>query len=381
MKKNFLFVMAAAAMLASCSKDAAVSEPAGNGNENGVVDPTNPDSPVKIQLGASAIVAGVEQDKKIASRAPIDAWADTEVGIYALAKDEEATDWSMDVTNDPTMLWENVKGTITGEASTDVDITLDLQGQPGYYPNQGKHQYTFYGYHPYQETKATIQGTKATATFTITGAEDILWGEAVAPQLPGIGDDSGNQYDGYNASYFRKGEGAKTPSIGFKHKLTQLKFKAKAANTETIDQQGLKIQSIEIKDVPTSLDLVIADKTTPLDNGKISTNLAPNNANLKVGNLDEPFDLSTASNFTAVGDPIMLFSDGSETKTFTAIVTLVDANRKTSANEITLTAPGGLAYAQGSAYTIELTINSLEEIKVQANLTEWAEGGTISGEI
>ena len=127
--------------------------------------------------------------------------------------------------------------------------------------------------------------------------------------------------------------------------------------------------------------MVIADKTTPLDNGKISTNLAPNNANLKVGNLGESFDLSTASDFTAVGDPIMLFSDGSETKTFTAIVTLIDANKKTSANEITLTAPDAAAYAQGSAYTIELTINSLEEIKVQANLTEWAEGGTISGEI
>ena len=378
MKKNFLFVMAAAAMLASCSKDAAVSEPAGTGNENGVVDPTNPNSPVKIVLGASTIDAGVELDKK-ASRAPLESWSNTEVGIYALAKDAGATDWTMDVTNDPTMLWENVKGTITeGEANTNVDITLDLQGQPGYYPNQGEHQYTFYGYHPYQETKATIQGTKATTTFTITGAEDILWGEAVAPQLPGIGDDSGNQYDGYNASYFRKGEGAKTPSIGFKHKLTQLKFQAKAANTGTIGEQGLKIQSIEIKDVPTSLDLVIADKTTSLNNGQISTNLAPNNANLKVGNLDEPFDLSTASNFTAVGDPIMLFSDGSETKTFTAIVTLVDANSKTSANEITLTAPGGLAYAQGSAYTIELTINSLEEIKVQANLADWDNGGTIS---
>lgn len=378
MKKNFLFVMAAAAMLASCSKDAAVSEPAGTGNENGVVDPTNPNSPVKIVLGASTIDAGVELDKK-ASRAPIDAWADTEVGIYALAKDAGATDWTTTDANNPTMLWENVKGTIDGAANEAVDITLDLQNQTGYYPNSGTHQYTFYGYCPYQQdvNKPSIVGTTATTTFTITGAEDILWGEAIAPQLSGIDDD--NTYDGYNATYFRKGQDAANPVIKFEHKLTQLKFEVKkSASFE--DAQGLKVQSIVIKEVPTQLDLVIADKDGGTK-GTISANVDPVNTNLTVSGITD-FEISTANDFTPVGEPIMLFSDGQETKTFTAIVTLVDGQDKTSANEITLTAPASQAYAQGTGYKIQLTINSLQEIKVQANLTPWAEEGTpITGEI
>lgn len=78
----------------------------------------------------------------------------------------------------------------------------------------------------------------------------------------------------------------------------------------------------------------------------------------------------------------MLFSDGTNTKTFTALVTLVDGEDKTSPNTITLTAPAGNAYAQGSAYTIQLTINSLQEITVNANLTPWTEvEEPITGEI
>ena len=383
MKKNFLFVMAAAAMLASCSKDAPVPEQTGNGNENGVVDPTNPNSPVKIQLGASAdIEAGVELDKK-ASRAPIDAWNNTEVGIYALAKDAEATDWTTTNTNDPTMLWENVKGTIaTGAEDTDVAITLDLQGQPGYYPNQGTHQYTFYGYHPYNAdvNEPVIDGTKATTSFTITGAEDILHGSAVATQLNGKDDDAESTYEGYNATYFRKGNGAVTPVIKFGHKLTQLKFEVKKSDTFDAEQ-GLKVQSIVIKDVPTKLDLVIADKAGGTE-GQISANAEPANGDLTVAGLEEAFDVSTATDFTEVGSPIMLFSDGTNTKNFTALVTLVDGENKTSPNTITLTAPAGNAYAQGSAYTIQLTINSLQEITVNANLTPWTEvEEPITGEI
>lgn len=143
MKKNFLFVMAAAAMLASCSKDAAVSEPAGNGNENGVVDPTDPNSPVKIVLGASNVDASVEVGKK-ASRAPITSatWVGTEVGIYGLAKDAAFNaGWQ---TTDNSIVLDNVVGTIAeAEAVT-------LTDGPYYYPADNNVHYTFYGYHPYQ---------------------------------------------------------------------------------------------------------------------------------------------------------------------------------------------------------------------------------------
>lgn len=362
MKKNFLFVMAAAAMLASCSKDAAVSEPAGNGNENGVVDPTNPNSPVKIVLGASTIDAGVELDKK-ASRAPIDAWNNTVVGIYALA--DAGEDWSTAVVNDPTMLWENVKGTIES-GTTDQAIILELNDQPGYYPNQGTNEYTFYGYYPYQEEAPTMEGKKVTTTYTITGEEDILCGKAAVE-------------DGYNASYFRTGEGA-TPIITFNHMLTQLKFTVKKSESFD-DGQQLSIQSITISDVPTQLDLVIANGDD--SSQSIAQNADPVTTSLPVSNAS--FDITANANSTTaenVGQPIMLFSDNAATNSFKAIVVLVDGAGKTSSNEITLNAPApDNIYKQGSAYTVELTINSLQEITVKASLTAWANGGTISGTI
>lgn len=95
-------------------------------------------------------------DKK-ASRAPIDAWNNTVVGIYALA--DAGEDWSTAVVNDPTMLWENVKGTIES-GTTDQAIILELNDQPGYYPNQGTNEYTFYGYYPYQEEAPTMEGKR-----------------------------------------------------------------------------------------------------------------------------------------------------------------------------------------------------------------------------
>lgn len=368
MKKNFLFVMAAAAMLASCSKDAAVSEPAGNGNENGVVDPTNPNSPVKIVLGASTdIEAGVEVDKK-ASRAPLESWSNTEVGIYALA--DAGDDWSTEVVNDPTMLWENVKGTIaTGNSESEQNIALELNGQPGYYPNQGTNEYTFYGYYPYQGTTPTMEGKKVTTTYTITGEEDILCGKAAVE-------------DGYNASYFRTGEGA-TPIITFNHMLTQLKFTVKKSASFD-DGQRLSIQSITISDVPTQLDLVIANGDD--SSQSIAQNADPVVASLNISGLDTAFDITNDANSstaTSVGQPIMLFSDNTTTNSFKAIVVLVDGEGKTSSNEITLNAPAntGSIYKQGSAYTVELTINSLQEIEVKAKLTQWADGGTITGEI
>lgn len=237
MKKNFLFVMAAAAMLASCSKDAAVSEPAGTGNENGVVDPTNPNSPVKIVLGASNVDASVEVDKK-ASRAPITSatWVGTEVGIYGLAKDAAFNaGWQ---TTDNSIVLDNVVGTIAeAEAVT-------LTGGPYYYPADNNVHYTFYGYHPYQAGALEGQSTTVTKTFAINGTQDIMWGKAsVDEPVTGTADDG--PYDGYNAQFFRKTTGQKA-TIKFEHKLTQLNFKIKQAAGFT-PGQGLQINEIAIE--------------------------------------------------------------------------------------------------------------------------------------
>lgn len=143
----------------------------------------------------------------------------------------------------------------------------------------------------------------------------------------------------------------------------------------------MSIQSITISDVPTQLDLVIANGDD--SSQSIAQNADPMTTSLPVSNAS--FDITANANSTTaenVGQPIMLFSDNAATNSFKAIVVLVDGAGKTSSNEITLNAPApDNIYKQGSAYTVELTINSLQEITVKASLTAWANGGTISGTI
>lgn len=366
MKKNFLFVMAAAAMLASCSKDAAVSEPAGTGNENGVVDPTDPNSPVKIVLGASNVDASVEVDKK-ASRAPITSatWVGTEVGIYGLAKDAAFDEgWQ---TTDNSIVLDNVVGTIAeAEAVT-------LTGAPYYYPADNNVHYTFYGYYPYQAGAIEDQSTIVTKTFAINGTQDIMWGKAsVDEPVTGTADDG--PYDGYNAQFFRKTTGQKA-TINFGHMLTQLNFKIKqAAGFEK--GQGLKINEIAIETYP-SLDLTIADKTdattgtiaptpeNPLEYITVKKN------DTEVADAMEMDNIVNNEDGDLFGTSMMVYAAPGDQKSYKIRITLQLGEQAPVPSEVTFNLESGKDFVAGTSYNVNISVNSMMEVKVNATLTEW----------
>ena len=89
MKKNFFICDGCCRYAGKLFKDAPVPEQTGNGNENGVVDPTNPNSPVLVRLGAGGLGVDVTP-----SRGVVDSWNNTVVGVYALAKDANFTAWA-----------------------------------------------------------------------------------------------------------------------------------------------------------------------------------------------------------------------------------------------------------------------------------------------
>lgn len=366
MKKNFLFVMAAAAMLASCSKDAAVSEPAGNGNENGVVDPTDPNSPVKIVLGASNVDASVEVDKK-ASRAPITSatWVGTEVGIYGLAKDAAFdAGWQ---TTDNSIVLDNVVGTIAeAEAVT-------LKGAPYYYPADNNVHYTFYGYYPHQAGTLEGRSTTVTKTFAINGTQDIMWGKAsVDEPVTGTADDG--PYDGYNAQFFRKTTGQKA-TINFEHKLTQLNFKIKQAAGFT-PGQGLKINEIAIETYP-SLDLTIADKTdattgtiaptpeNPLEYITVKKN------DTEVADAMAMDDIVDTENGDLFGTSMMVYAEPDNQKSYKIRITLQLGEQAPVPSEVTFNLESGKDFVAGTSYNVNISVNSMMEVTVNATLTEW----------
>ena len=376
MKKNFLFVMAAAAMLASCSKDAAVSEPAGTGNENGVVDPTDPNSPVLVRLGAGGLGVDVTP-----TRGVVDSRNNTVVGIYALAKDADFAEWQA---GDGSILLENEKGTITGNPDGSV-IKDAITIAEKYYPGNNDIHYTFYGYYPYagadadDTTPPTNANGKVTKTFTIDGSQDIMWGQAVATKIDNK--DGGEQLDGYNALYFRKGQDAATPDIAFEHKLTQLNFKIKKAgefSTAGPDKQ-LSVTKIEINTFP-SLDLTIADKAET-DNGKIApTDAMGGAADIPVIKNDAGDDadaviVDNIDGESAFGTSMMVYTAGETQTTYSAKVYLkMGANGEEVSSPITIKLAEDAAFEAGKSYNVNIAVNSMMKVEVNATLTKWQPG-------
>lgn len=383
MKKNFLFVMAAAAMLASCSKDAAVSEPAGTGNENGVVDPTDPNSPVLVRLGAGGLGVDVTP-----TRGVVDVWNNTVVGIYGLAKDDGFTAWQ---DGDGSILLENEKGTINADGTPDLtDNVAVAMTTEKYYPGNNDIHYTFYGYYPYagadadDTTPPTNDAGKVTKTFTINGSQDIMWGKAVAALTNN--EDGGEQLDGYNALYFRKGEGAATPDITFEHKLTQLNFIIKKAGEFDTAGEGkeLYVTKIAINTYP-SLDLTIADKAET-DNGKIAPTDAVEATDLSVikddnGTAADPVEvdgIEAGTGSATFGTSMMVYTAGKTQTTYSAKVYLKMGNDgEDVVSPITIKLADGAAFAAGSSYNVNIAVNSMMEVQVNATLTKWQPGGAV----
>lgn len=373
MKKSLFLAMAAVALLSGCSKDdGGIAIDNGNGNEGGSVT-VDPDA-VMIQLGAR----GITSEATPQTRASIDVWDNTPVGIYGVAKAGVAA-WAE---ADNSLILNNASGTIAKDATS----VVFANNAKYYYPMQNTYFYSFYGYSPYCGTGATDtdapinNGTTITKEFAMDGTKDILWGMAVAtPSQSNVAGETATTYDGYNAKFFRK-TNATTPSITFKHALTRLKFAiVQGSGYETT--QALKVTGISITNAPTTAVLTIADlanlepATPQLVSGADKT--AEYSLKDASGNPIAAVSVNDATTATSIGESIMLPADA------------VDAEGRYSA-KITLTAADGVFtdgtytsnvfiklasgnFEAGKSYKINLTVYSLSEIKLEATLTPWDE--------
>lgn len=340
MKKSFLFTIAFAATVASCTQDEKMVN----------VDYTEP-SEIAIKFGTqSNIIAGVEQ---VASRAPITAWNNTNVGVFLLSKDADA-DWQEQQTRD--MVWNNVSAFISSDNSSRVE----LNGQSGYYPNQGDRNFSFFGYHPYSNNNLVFTPTTVTKTFNITGQEDILWGKAEV---------EGN---GYNAKYFRTNPDV-VPNIAFGHVLTKLQFKVKASPTFA-EGQNFKVTGIKVINTADNVTLTVADRT----GGTAGTITGDNDAILTAYNNATGITISQGVDATNAGDPIMLKTDQS----YQIVLEMSTPNSQGTRETEPITINSGIdGFQQGYAYDVTLTINSFTEIKFTASLIDWVTGEPIEVEI
>ena len=311
------------------------------------------------------------------------------------------------------------KVTINGGYSDVVFLNeTALAGNPStetpevwYYPMNDWLQYNFYAYYPRQEETV---GTNTTLSFTanqvlekyyeLDGSQDILWAMGSST------DQSFSDALPYCAKYFRKkttslqpGDNIANyyPMFAFDHKLTQFVFKAKAATTDdaaVLKAKGFKIKKMWVDNVYYKLSLVVANKKTPTENGKLSVLPLTNNRkdfNVKApgedydrfdqdGNdvLDNPLNISDDATDVAVKEVGYLMVPPSALDPDTSHNLFVDIEYEKNGDMVTehlqyvLTPPSG-GFLEGYKYNVNLTFYAPSEIHARATLDSWGAGQDI----
>lgn len=234
MKKSLFLAAIATIALASCTQNEDFSQP-----EKISFNPVN----YKAQ----------------STKAPINtttySTTDPSFGVFAFWS--KTTDWSQTADDD---LKQYV-----GSNGSSVVISFDSQWKSEndyYWPLSGK--LTFIGYTPYyygnllNNGPVTASYAKSTKTLSITGfsaryQDDLMY---TVPETAQNLTANGTEYTGTTTSY-------KGVNIAFRHALSQIVFKAKAADGLAHDTQ-FKITKIEMKGIKDGADMNVVANGTPV---------------------------------------------------------------------------------------------------------------------
>ncbi|MEG1685837.1 MAG: fimbrillin family protein [Bacteroides sp.] len=344
MKKQFLFAMAAVAMLASCSNDDVVSNNGIDGDKGRI----------EVKLGQPSIVS---------SRASINndaGWKNNaQIGIFAINR--KAADWT--VTTDPKDRLIYNETTKVDAAGT--DLSWVAAGKHFYYPYDNKYEYSFYGYHPVQaEANIKATATQVTCDFTLNGTQDILWGKNVLPI----------DTKGFNYKYIT--DNPATPSVPFQHLLTRFQFFV--TGTTGAIAKDLAVTKVEVLNVQTAAQLVIADKA--------DTEIAAVRTLTLTGAADQILTLKDAAGTDAtkvkatagagspMGESIMLPAGATS---YDLRITFRDFAEATAPITVLakLTKAGNVAFLAGQSHKVIITLTEPKEVSLKATLADWDMAG------
>lgn len=360
MKKQTVSMVALSALLlAGCSGDEIV-----NNNNSDLV---------KVELGTKA--------PAITTKAALfnNNWENSVVSIWGLSKNT-MEDWSVKegVSLFPT---GGVNGTVTA-GSPDCSITLDGDY---YYPAVGGENYSFYAYYPAGE--AQLLNNQLIKPYTLTGAEDVLWGNAVADTLD---KETANPFYGFSAKYFRKG--GLTPNVNFEHMLTRFTFEVTGGDANSA---MIVVDSIRILAVPNEVSLVVADKSS-LNSDYKPTLTVGGDAALWLCNADGARASLDVTHNTAqqIGESLMVPASSllpvptepNKEQTY-AIQIYLHSKRANSTYKDSPTkylallkneAGETLPFEAGNSYKVTMTVYGETEVTINTSLTEWKDGSSVN---
>lgn len=206
------------------------------------------------------------------------------------------------------------------------------------------------------------------ATIQINGTQDVIWGRT-----------NNNHDDAYSAKYFRNPEHAdETPGIEFEHKLMRMTFSivpGPDAKGEYDAALTMGVKSIKVKDVPTQLNLVIADRNDATAEGKVTFDWDNNLADFDLLDADDaPFgeDHWVQMEETRIGQGILLPvpDEQKDDQHYYVEIVLKDkeGNEFISEHPIELQSS---KYEAGKSYNVKMTINGPKLITLNATLKPW----------
>ena len=313
MKKQFLYLMAAAASLTACSTNDVIGDAANGGNGDGIV--TADDQQV-INIGAAinaqpvqatrATVGGVGEGEDV-----FHSWNGESLYLFMLQKGtlNPATEGT-----DKNIIWNTKyiapkpqegddpapKGSLTRD-----DKTIKYYPLADYNEATQKYGFDFYGYYDggaaqpdddqntlkyyksvttgeggtvtFEETDDAADGKFLAVDYTIDGSHDLLAGKAELGDKPEV--TSGTDWDNIQKRAFSAYTSRRDvqPSIDFKHLLSRIQFNVIAGNEITVGymkgqtlsqddtnitadkyRRAMKVTGVKIVGLPNSGKLVIA---------------------------------------------------------------------------------------------------------------------------
>ena len=314
-----------------------------------------------------------------ATKASVESLDGITIGVMGLDGREGLPDWKwsggIEYPQHQGILLNNQEASIVSGA-------IQFADGPKYYPIAGSNAYNFYAYHP-KQTLSYIDNV-ISATYNNIGDTDILWADATRDP-------------GYNAAYIRgqlelKNEGKiseedwknANPNFNFEHKLTYLKFKLQATeeNALNLNEAGVKITGLKITNTYNKVQLIIADRYNPENNGTVvPTGTAYTPISLKKdGNATFALDINSGTTDDK-GNKVLEFGDGlillpePQEEQFTGELTISRGDGITETLPLIFKDPKleseGRNFIAGHKYTFSIVLKQLATLQAYASLVGW----------
>lgn len=359
MKRIALYILAAAAVFAGCSKNNINTTPV-DPEDAWMYDAT---LPVPIRLGANSTT--LTKGAQINTLAEMDGKT---FGFYAVNSGNDyavtGNNWSTSVPSMP--LEPGVQGVYNAETNR-----FDFVGGPYFYDQTDWTPYTFYGYYAHVNDmsnpdsdnglqESVVNSEKIFVRLGI-GHTDILWGKAEAGSVT---TSSGDLCYGFNAPYLRNG-GAQ-PIMKFQHMTACVSFKVQQVGANNIT---MNVTELSVDEAPLYANLVIASKN-PAEEGKFASKLGEP-GKIMLGGLPQQIsatspELGTESLFLYPQESYKVtlsYAYGNFTDSYT--VELKPVTKVIDAEGYVTKVDGFLA---GYHYTYNFKVYSPEEIVIEAEI-------------